>query len=436
MVHLSRTTIIVAIALSSTVGCKKVLGLFGKGQPEPTPSASATTEAPAAAAGTSVTIPAGTLIAGTPCDGFPKITTEELPGTAVQLGEFTIDALPYPNDPTKAPVTNVSRDEAAQMCTTAGKRLCTELEWERACKGAGNLEYEYGKAYQAAACATIAVGPGTMGTRAQCQSAFGVKDMHGLVWEWTDSPWGRGSVGGLVTVRGGSAQAGEVVGRCANGVGKAPTEKQPSIGFRCCSGTKNTPEVNLALQKQPPLVAEPAVDAALVQRLMAALPKDVRTPTNATVAFEKIWRWHPRANEEVVIGRFVVKPTVATEKTKYRAMAFKVCGNGATYFAGLRGPVEQLGDPATGTDPARASMSVAGGGKTGNASFGYGYGRVGVDQPNWIVGKEAADAGAPAVDAGAAAVPVATPIAVADAAPATAPHDAGVRPPVTHRPPR
>ena len=80
-------------------------------------------------------ITAGTLLAGSSCDATPRITNEELPGTSVQLGEFNIDTYPYPNDPTKAPVTNVSRDEAAQMCASAGKRLCTELEWERACKG-------------------------------------------------------------------------------------------------------------------------------------------------------------------------------------------------------------------------------------------------------------------------------------------------------------
>ena len=225
-------------------------------------------------------IPAGTLLAGSSCDATPRITNEELPGTSVQLGEFNIDTYPYPNDPTKAPVTNVSRDEAAQMCASAGKRLCTELEWERACKGGSNQEYEYGKTFTAASCATVAAGAapgaGSMGSRAQCASSFGVHDMHGLVFEWTDSNWGRGTSGGLVTTRGGYGPNGELASRCANGQGRAPLEKAAVVGFRCCSGAKNTADVNITNTKQPALVEEPSVDAALNTRLLAALPKEQR----------------------------------------------------------------------------------------------------------------------------------------------------------------
>ena len=226
-------------------------------------------------------IPAGTLLAGSSCDATPRITNEELPGTSVQLGEFNIDTYPYPNDPAKAPVTNVSRDEAAQMCASAGKRLCTELEWERACKGGSNQEYEYGKTFTAASCATVAAGAapgaGSMGSRAQCASSFGVHDMHGLVFEWTDSNWGRGTSGGLVTTRGGYGPNGELASRCANGQGRAPLEKAAVVGFRCCSGAKNTADVNITNTKQPALVEEPSVDAALNTRLIAALPKEQRT---------------------------------------------------------------------------------------------------------------------------------------------------------------
>ena len=53
----------------------------------------------------------------------------------VELGPFEIDKLPYPNDPTKPARTGVSRDEARGLGQKEGARLCTELEWERACKG-------------------------------------------------------------------------------------------------------------------------------------------------------------------------------------------------------------------------------------------------------------------------------------------------------------
>src|SRR3954468_2662120 len=170
---------VAALCVLSCASCKK-------SEVEGADAAPPAAEAGAGALASTVTIPAGTLQAGSACDAVPRITTEELSATALHLGEYGIDAYPFPNDPAKAPVTNVTRDEAAAMCASAGKRLCTELEWERACKGGANQEYEYGNAYQAAACAqAVSRGAGSMGQRAQCVSSFGVRDMHGLVWEWT-----------------------------------------------------------------------------------------------------------------------------------------------------------------------------------------------------------------------------------------------------------
>jgi len=375
-----------------------------------------------------VLIPAATLIAGSSCDATPRITNEELPATAVQLGEFNIDAYPYPNDPAKAPVTNVSRDEAAQMCTSAGKRLCTELEWEHACKGVFNHEYEYGATFTPATCATVAAGAapgaGTMGTRAQCVSSFGVHDMHGLVWEWTDSNWGRGTSGGLVATRGGYGPSGELVSRCANGQGRAPLEKAANLGFRCCSGAKNTADVNITNTKQPALVEEPSVDAALNTRLIAALPKELRTATNAAVSFEKIFRWHPRPNEEILLARWLAKPNGAGA-SQFRPMAFKICGNQTHLLAEPRGPVDKAQNPATGAEPQHASLHVDVGANQGDMLFTYVFGRVGIEQPAFVKGTAGvSDAGAPSDSGGAgatvaaltkpvtdAASPVATPVA-------------------------
>jgi len=366
-----------------------------------------------------VVIPAGTLLAGSSCDATPRVTNEELPGTSVQLGEFNIDTYPYPNDPTKAPVTNVSRDEAAQMCASAGKRLCTELEWERACKGGSNQEYEYGKTFTAGSCAIVAAGvapgAGSMGSRAQCASSFGVHDMHGLVFEWTDSNWGRGTSGGLVTTRGGYGPNGELASRCANGQGRAPLEKAAVVGFRCCSGAKNTADVNITNTKQPALVEEPSVDAALNTRLIAALPKEERTVLNSTVSFEKIFRWHPRPNEEILLARWVAKPTGAGTAS-FRPMAFKICGNQTHLLAQPRGGVDKAQNPATGAEPQRSSVHVGLGTNEGDLVFNYVFGRVGIEQPAFVKGNAGVDAGAPSSDAGGAGATVAALVAVADAA--------------------
>ena len=135
-------------------------------------------------------VPPGTLRAGTPPDRAPRVADEEPAGAPVEMGGFYIDMLPFPNEPGAIPTSNVTREEAEQLCSGKGKRLCTELEWERACKGPENASYEYGDTYRASACGT-GVAPEEAahrpaGEHAQCKSGFGVADMHGGVWEWTD----------------------------------------------------------------------------------------------------------------------------------------------------------------------------------------------------------------------------------------------------------
>ena len=83
----------------------------------------------------------------------------------------------------------VSRAEAADLCKAAGRRLCSEVEWERACKGPTNTGFEYAGNYDKKACEALA--SRMPGQRPKCESGFAVKDMHGLAFEWTDSAWGR-----------------------------------------------------------------------------------------------------------------------------------------------------------------------------------------------------------------------------------------------------
>ena len=67
--------------------------------------------------------------------------------------------------------------------------------------------------------------------------------------------------------------------------GRAARE-EPGVGFRCCSGAKAQADVNITHTKEPPLVEEPSVDAALSSRLLEALPKDLRTLATATASFD------------------------------------------------------------------------------------------------------------------------------------------------------
>jgi sulfatase modifying factor 1 len=228
-------------------------------------------------------IPPGTFHAGTAPGDTPRVADEEMPGDPVEMGGYYIDLLPYPDEPNAIPTSNVTQAEASLLCEQKGKRLCTELEWERACKGPDEVTYGYKGPYRADTCGTgvpieqAALRP--TGEHPQCKNGFGVAEMHGGVWEWTSSAWGRGSKEpSLGVLRGGNALAGELVGRCANAIGRRADKKQNVMGLRCCAGPKNAAEVKLALE------GTPGVEG------MAAPDKTSRA-----------WRWTPVSNESLVL---------------------------------------------------------------------------------------------------------------------------------------
>ncbi len=56
----------------------------------------------------------------------------------------------YPAGAATQPVVGVSWQQAASYCTSMGKRLPTEAEWERACRGEDGLDYPWGEQWEAA----------------------------------------------------------------------------------------------------------------------------------------------------------------------------------------------------------------------------------------------------------------------------------------------
>lgn len=264
-------------------------------------------------------IPKGTLTAGTPPGSTPRIADEELPGTPIEMGGFYIDQFPFPNEPGAIATTNVSRDEAAKQCEARGKRLCSELEWERACKGPENVAYEYGPQYRAGACATgIAVEKAASRTNGEypaCKSGFGVMDLHGGVWEWTRSTWEGRKAGEQASgvLRGGNATSGELVGRCANSLARSINTKSATIGFRCCAGPENPAEVKLSLEAKVPFERLPTVRAttagiAKIPRVLWGSDGPIHTE------FFRAWHWRPVADEELVITSGCEKRMIGVEK--------------------------------------------------------------------------------------------------------------------------
>lgn len=150
--------------------------------------------------------------------------------SSIELGPFQIDRLPYPNDGKSPPLTSLSRDEAKRACAERGERLCTELEWERACKGPNSTEYASGKLWEPR-CATEPL---------SCASGFDVLGMGGNLREWvaSDVPGKEPGVAHAL-VRGAAASAAGPEHRCAARHVQDPHSKADDLGFRCCKGAPN-----------------------------------------------------------------------------------------------------------------------------------------------------------------------------------------------------
>jgi hypothetical protein len=262
-----------------------------------------------------VYIPPGTLSSGTPADKVPRLADKEPAAEPVAMRGFYMDEYAYPNEAGAIPKTGMNRDEAANLCTAQGKRLCTELEWERACKGPGNATFEYGDQYRAAECATG--GPARLspsGLRVTCRSAFGVHDMHGGPWEWTSSTWHRGGDPASGVARGGNSDAGELSARCANAMPIPIKLRRSDVGARCCAGDVNEAEIKLTVTRGKPLASHPT-NSAMMAELSRAVREKMSPETAADQPFRIDWvyAWHPVGNEEIVLALGCVgKPPRAT----------------------------------------------------------------------------------------------------------------------------
>ena len=145
------------------------------------------------------------------------------------------------------PLHSLTWNDAVSMCNEQGKVLCSEDQWEKACKGPEKLVYPYGDTYSDGTCPPSGLNrssPYTVGSHQGCVSGYGVHDMAGGCWEWTFS-----KINDRKVTKGGYAPGQEVGGtRCAARKDEKPTFAHQNLSFRCCLD-----DDGIAAAETPPL---------------------------------------------------------------------------------------------------------------------------------------------------------------------------------------
>ena len=153
------------------------------------------------------------------------------------------DGVEHPSD--RLPVTGISPTDAeayvawlASSDQVPGARLCTELEWERAARGADARTYPHGDTLAPddanvgeAGSDFAGYGPDGVGAHPASRSVFGVDDLAGNVWELARSAFGETRY----VVRGGGYPLDEVAAMSTMRDLVHDQLRDASIGVRVCA---------------------------------------------------------------------------------------------------------------------------------------------------------------------------------------------------------
>jgi formylglycine-generating enzyme required for sulfatase activity len=229
-----------------------------------------------------VFVPAGEFIMGSDsaeiekavkgAGGKKKWYSDEEPKRKINIPSFYIDiheatnedykkfdpSHSFPSDRAKHPVVNIVWNKANNYCNWAGKRLPTEEEWEKAARGADGRIYPWGNEFDKSLCNSYESGFGggarvgqftletsgfyalggttEAGAYKDGKSPYGVYDMAGNVWEWTDSWYNKEK--NLKIIKGGSWLSPSISTRSAARLGENPNMESNDYGFRCAMDYK------------------------------------------------------------------------------------------------------------------------------------------------------------------------------------------------------
>lgn len=200
--------------------------------------------------------------------GVDKGSPDEQPQRRIDLPSFYIDkhkvtniefkqvfpSHTYEEDRANYPITGVSFRQAVAYAEAVGKRLPTELEWEKAARGTDGREYPWGNKFDPKLCnCSSGKSPRLqkVGMYRGGASPYGCEDMAGNAYEWTSS-WYEAYPGNTVikkeygqvfrVLRGGSFRTEPFHVRCARRHYDRMETARDDYGFRCVKDVTGHPQ--------------------------------------------------------------------------------------------------------------------------------------------------------------------------------------------------
>jgi len=151
----------------------------------------------------------------------------------------------YPAGEDNHPVVNVTWYDAEAYCKWADKRLPTEAEWEKSCRGGDGRRWSFGNSFITSFVNTHELElkwSQAVGSFPEDRSSYGVYDMSGNAMEWTASWYNPYPTSTLKretfgeqnrVIRGGAWLTSYLTARCTSRNFAVPEKKHRTMGFRC-----------------------------------------------------------------------------------------------------------------------------------------------------------------------------------------------------------
>ncbi|MDY6970604.1 MAG: SUMF1/EgtB/PvdO family nonheme iron enzyme [Spirochaetota bacterium] len=182
-----------------------------------------------------VIVEAGSFLFGDDCKEvhLPSFFIDTYPVTNQQFKEF-FPLHDFPTEEANCPVVRVTYYDAWDYAISKGKRLPTEMEWEKASRGTHGQTYPWGNDFNPNKCNCAEGGLWKLSQVDQFhegRSPYGCYDMVGNCVEWVSDWYDKEH--NYKVMKGSCFMDYDFTLRCANRTGFEPPHRFGLIGFRC-----------------------------------------------------------------------------------------------------------------------------------------------------------------------------------------------------------